>query len=617
MHHPLFHNLTIDERTNLLTRCQTHTFTHHQPILKANETREGLFLIQSGTVEIYLPANNHDEVLEIIKKDQLIGLSHFIHFLSASDSDSLTTNEPSLLQVRAIDDVTALYIPFSVLKERWSDPTVREYLLTQVSARLHDVYQSLAEQVQLGRRLTDSDTTTLRVQDVMKETFIQAASTDTIQSVAKKLSKTNDTAAVITEDNHLQGIITMHDFVNRVVTKGQSLTQPVHTFMTPNPITIERTAYFYEAITTMLLHGIKHLPVTDGKKTVGLVTLTELLQIKSANFLKGTTQITTANHETLPTIKTALYSTLGTMLQQQVPTLHALDVMNTLYDQLIQRCVELAIEEMPASPSSRFCFYLMGSAGRREQFLLTDQDHFLVYEDDSNREYFQKLSEKIVANLELAGYKRCPGDMMASNPQWSGTSEQWYNRIREWVLHATNDRLLLAQNFFSYRLVYGDNKLHEQFKTNIEQSLDRAKIFLYRLSQLERENPISALEQPIRSIFRMQKKTIDLKKHILFPYHHSLQILALMNGITYGTPIEKIDQLYEKNILSNSFQKDLKASIESILDYYVKNRWNQHQKGEKLTSTLDLTQLTTREKEELMLSIRLIKELQSHMLSYY
>lgn len=617
MRHPLFINLTTDEQKNLLTRCQTHTFTHHQPILKANETREGLFLIQSGIVEVYLPANHHDEVLEIIKKDQLIGLSHFIHFLLDSDSDSTTTDEASLLQVRAIDDVTALYIPFSVLKERWSDPTVRDYLLTQVSSRLHDVYQSLAEQVQLGKKLTESDTTTLRVQDVMNETFIQGTTTDTIQSVAKKLSETNDTAAILTEDNTLTGIITMHDFVNRVISNGQSLTQPVHTVMTPSPITIEPTAYFYEAITTMLLHGIKHLPVIDNKQTVGIVTLTKLLQIKSANFLKGTTQISTANKETLPTIKTALYATLGTMLQQQVPTLHALDVMNTLYDQLIQRCVELAIEEMPASQPTRFCFYLMGSAGRREQFLLTDQDHFLVYEDESNKEYFQQLAEKIVANLELAGYKRCPGHMMASNPQWSGTPEQWNNRIREWVLHATNDRLLLAQNFFSYRLIYGDDTLHDQFKTNIEQSLDRAKIFLYRLSQLERENPIPALEQPIRSIFRMQKKTIDLKKHILFPYHHSLQILALMNGITYGTPIEKIDQLNEKKILSNSFQKDLKASIESILDYYVKNRWNQHQKGEKLTSTLDLTKLTTREKEELMLSIRLIKELQSHMLSYY
>jgi len=516
MHHPLFHNLTNDERTSLLTRCQIHTYTHHQPILKANETREGLFLIQSGTVEVYLPAQDHDEVLEIIKKDQLIGLSHFIHFLS--DSDSSTTDEASLLQVRAIDDVTALYIPFSVLKERWSDPTVREYLLTQVSARLHDVYQSLAEQVQLGKKLTETDTSTLRVQDVLSKKFVQAATTDTIQTVAQKLSVTNQTAAIITENNELQGIITMHDFVNRVITNGQNFTQPVHTVMTPNPFTIERTAYFYEAITTMLLHGIKHLPVIDNKQSVGIVTLTELLQIKSANFLKGTTQISTANQETLPTIKTALYSTLDTMLQQQVPTLHTLDVMNTLYDQLIQRCVELAIEEMQASPPSSFCFYLMGSAGRREQFLLTDQDHFLVYEDDRQKEYYQQLSEKIVANLELAGYKRCKGDMMASNPIWRGSLQKWKSRIHEWTLNTTNDRLLLAQNFFSYRHIAGDDTLHQQFQQTILESLDRAKIFLYRLSQLERENPIPILEQPIRSIFRRNKKQLDLKKEVLFPY---------------------------------------------------------------------------------------------------
>lgn len=615
MNHPLFHNLTKEERADLLARCQTRTYTHHQPILKANETREGLFLIETGTVEVYLPAQDHDEVLEIVKENQLIGLSHFTHFLS--DSDSTATDEAALLQVRAIDDVTALYIPFSVLKERWSDPTVREYLLTQVSARLHDVYQSLAEQVQLGKKLTDSDTTTLRVQDVLKDAYVEASNTDTIQSVAKKLSETNHTAALITEDHNLTGIITMHDFVTRVITDGQSPDEPVHTVMTPDPITIECTAYFYEAITTMLLHGIKHLPVTDGMKTVGLVTLTGLLQIKSANFVKGATQISTAAKDTLSTIRTALYSTLATMLQQEVPTLHALDIMNTLYDQLIRRCIELAIEEMPSSPPGRFCFYLMGSAGRREQFLLTDQDHFLVYENNSNKQYFRELSEKIVSILELAGYKRCPGDMMASNPQWRGSLEDWDVRLREWVLHATNDRLLLAQNFFSYRLIHGEEALHERFIRNIEQSLDRAKIFLYRLSVLERENPIPALEQPIRSIFRMQRKTIDLKKHILFPYHHSLQILSLMNGITYGTPLEKIDQLHGKKILSNSFQKDLKASIESILDYYVRNRWSQHLKGEGLTSTLDLTTLTTREKEELMLSMRLIKELQSHMLSYY
>lgn len=90
-----------------------------------------------------------------------------------------------------------------------------------------------------------------------------------------------------------------------------------------------------------------------------------------------------------------------------------------------------------------------------------------------------------------------------------------------------------------------------------------------------------------------------------------------MHAITYGTPLEKIDKLYEKKILSANFQKDLKASVATVLHYYVRNRHTQYQNQQELSSTLNLTALTTREKEELMLSIRLIKELQSHMLSYY
>ncbi|WP_078378650.1 DUF294 nucleotidyltransferase-like domain-containing protein [Sutcliffiella halmapala] len=471
MQHPLFQNLDPLQQIAILQRCEERTFAHHQILFKANEARVGLYLIKSGTVEVYLPsktANQHEEVIEIIKQDQLVGLSPFIDFLTKNHNEA-AMEEPSQLQVRAIDDVTALFIPFEVLKERWSDQTVHDYLL-------------------------------------------QASN-------------------------------------------------------------------------------------------IGM--------FKSINLLNA------APKDSLSKIKTSLYSTLDTMLQQQVPILLILDVMNTLFDRLIKRCVDLAIEEMPSKPPSPFCFYLMGSAGRREQFLLTDQDHFLVYEKGTDHQYFSDLADKIVTNLERVGYKKCTGNMMANNPKWRGSLTEWDTRIKEWALYTTNDRLLLAQNFFSHRLLYGDKVIHERFQKNMQHLLTRAKILHFRLSQLERENTIPTLEQPIRAIFRLQRRTIDMKKEILFPYHHSLQILALMNNIIYGTPIEKIEQLYAKKILTKSFQKDLKASITTILDYYVKNRWSQYKAGEPLTSTLILTNLTTREKEELMLSVRLIKELQNYMLSHF
>ncbi|ART78225.1 hypothetical protein B4U37_20210 [Sutcliffiella horikoshii] len=652
MKHILTKNLTQTEATNLLNQCHTHHYNQDEIILHATDNREGIFLVLSGMAEVYIPSEkSREEVLEIIKPNELIGLSNIHHFLAThfpqnqqTDPktplypDQVSKHQPqlSLIQVRAIDDLEALYIPYTALKERWLEPDVRDYILDQISSRLHDVYHSLAEQINMNSSIDPtSDPTILRVQDIMlpKTTVIQAKPTDTIQSVAENLSQhTKKTAAVILNNNKIQGIVTMHDFVIRVITRGINTQNQVQTIMTEKPITVPRTAYYYEALTTMLLNGIKHLPIiTENNQLAGLVTMTDLLQAKQpTGILQNTEKLKNITKEDLAQVKKELYATLNTMLQQQVPILHTLEVMNTLYDQLIHRCIELSIKDMPTEPPAKFCFYLMGSGARKEQFLLTDQDHFLVYEGnrDTNEQhndhidhiatrYFADLAEKIVANLELAGYKRCKGDMMASNSIWRGTLQQWESRIHEWTLKATNDRLLLAQNFFSYRHIFGDENLHQQFQQTITNSLDRAKIFLYRLSQLERENPIPTLEQPLRSIFRRNKKQLDLKKEVLFPYHHSLQILALMHGITYGTPIEKLDQLYEKKILSENFQKDLKASISTILNYYVRNRYKQHQNGEELTSTLTLTTLSTREKEELMLSIRLIKELQNHMLSYY
>ena len=86
-----------------------------------------------------------------------------------------------------------------------------------------------------------------------------------------------------------------------------------------------------------------------------------------------------------------------------------------------------------------------------------------------------------------------------------------------------------------------------------------------------------------------------------------------MHNIVYGTPTEKLEALYEKKVISENFYKDLRASMEAVLSYYVKKRVDEYSAGKELTTTLELRSLTTREKEEWMLNIRLIKELQNLM----
>lgn len=609
--HFLWDHLSNEEKNKVFLQCTQQTFEHGQIIHPANLVRKGLHLIIAGTAEVYIPGQTatEDEVLEMVKEGEFLGLSQFHAFLSPT-----VDLEPSTLEVRAIDDVETLYIPFSLLDKLIAQPSIREKMLQEVSLRLYDVYQSLALQVKHNRKRAERSTIIQTIGDVMNGTPLILRGDVTIQKAVKELRANRRTAVLVVEQEQLKGIVTEQDFIERVLASGESTERPISSIMTNNLLTITPHHYTYEALTIMIAHGIKHLPVVHNGKVVGIVHLSHVIQKEQLFHVNEL--LSNVKEEQLPKMKHHLYEVLTTLVQQNVPTSTLLQVMNGLYDQLLEQCIKIVEEKLGHAPS-RYVFYCMGSAGRREQFLLTDQDHFLVYEDEEDNEYFASFGEKIVELLESAGYKRCRGNMMASNEQWRGSLHAWQNRLRDWVLHATNDRLLLAQNFFSYRYITGDKQIHDRFVTIVEQGLDRAKIFLYRLSQHEREHPVPTLEQPIRAIFNMHRKEIDIKKQLLFPFHHSLQILSLMHNIVYGTPTEKLEALYEKKVISENFYKDLRASMEAVLSYYVKKRVDEYSAGKELTTTLELRSLTTREKEEWMLNIRLIKELQTYMLSYY
>ncbi|MFC4321940.1 DUF294 nucleotidyltransferase-like domain-containing protein [Litchfieldia salsa] len=609
--HPFFAGIGKERAIELLGDCVQFTYKQREIIFHANKKREGLLLLLSGMAEVYVEAaNGREEVLEVVGQGELIGFSSLADFLGVSEW------KPSeqMVEVRATEQVKALLLPFKMISKRWDDQVVHDYLLTQVTRRLKDVYNSLAEQVKMSRQFGDPDTIVIRVQDLMSSPVVTVSPTTSVRDVAKLMSKNRSSSAIVVEEEQLLGIITERDLVDRVLSAGKPSTIEASEIMTENPITISKLSYYYDALSTLILNGIKHLPVMDGGKVVGIVTLSDLLRKKNENMMKTIQTIETADETTLPKIEAALYEVLQTLIEGNVPTFHLLEIMTRLNDRIVVRCVELGIESMRVPPPCGFCLYQMGSSGRAEQFLLTDQDHFLVYENKQEEPYFAKFTNELVRLLELAGYTRCKGRMMSNFSKWRGDVSTWAERVRSWSIQATNENLLLAQNFFSYRKVYGDSHLHLLFEKGLSEQLVKGKILLYRLTELERENGIPTLEQPIRSLFGLQRKHIDMKKEILFPIHHSLQILALKHGITSGTPVDRINRLVELNALSSSFGSDLKLAIQELLKIYVEQRCYQYKNNQELTSLLDFTHLTTREKEILTLSLKTVRELQQLVL---
>lgn len=603
--HPFFHGVEIGTALSLLKDCEKRNYEKNEIILHKDKEREGLVLILEGIAEVFVTnSDNQEEVLEVVQKGELIGFSSLADFLGVP-----RTSKEEMVEVRAVNRLVSLFIPFEVMASRWEDPLVRDYLLTQIATRLRDVYGSLAEQVKLARNFGESEAFMIRVQDLMTERVVSVYPTTSIMDAAKKMNEERTSSVLVVDRGSLKGIITERDMVARVVAKGVPIEASVQEVMTKNPVTISRFAYYYEAISLILLQGIKHLPVVENGQLLGIVTLSDLFRKKSENVMKAIKQISEAKPSNLANIKQAIYTLLDALLKENIPILKTLEIITKLYDRLVVRIIELAVESV-GKPPSPFAFYQMGSSGRGEQFMLTDQDHFLVYEREESG-YFEALGKKITSLMEAAGYERCKGLMMCSEKAWRGNLSDWEDRLRKWSLQSTNENLLLAQNFFSYRFITGSEELNTRFSRLIVDSLHRSKIFLYRLAQLEREHPIPSLEHPIRSLFRLEKKSIDMKKSLLFPYHHSLQILALAHEIPSGTPIEKMDALFDKGVISEAFLHELKETANQLLTLYVKQRW------EKSSSVINFPSLTSREKNELILGVKTLKELQGLVFGHF
>lgn len=618
-YHPFFQGMDKKSAMELVKQCQVKNYEKMDIIFYANKQQEGLLLLLSGVVEGYVTAgHDHYEVLEVVQKGEMTGFSSLADFIGVSSS-----KPEQMVELRATEASKALLIPFQVITKRWDDPNVRDYLLAQIANRLKDIYTSLAEQVKLSRQFGESTPLVIRVQDVMTTNVITIHPKQTIKEVAKAMSLNRISSILVVEDEKLTGIITERDLVERVISVSLDYDSFVDEIMTKNPVTISRFAYYYDALSLLLLKGVKHLPVVDGGEVVGIVSLSDLMRKKNRNMIRTLQQIDEANEQNLPKMKDGIYEVLETFLQDQVPVLSTLQVITELFDRLVNRCITLAlasISEKFGAPPVAFCIYQMGSSGRGEQFLLTDQDHFLVYdnsESDAVEQYFAQFTIEMVRYLQIAGYAHCKGNMMASADNWRGSISRWENRLREWSIQATNENLLLAQNFFSYRLIYGNENLHQDFEETIAQVLQRSKIFLYRLTQVEKEKQIPTLDQPIRSLFKLERKQIDMKKEILFPYHHSLQILSLVQGNLSGTPIERIDILKSKGVFAEDFAKDLKMAVSQILKLYVKQKFKQYKRSEPTSSILHFTHLTTREKEELILSLKTFRELQGYVFGLF
>jgi len=242
--------------------------------------------------------------------------------------------------------------------------------------------------------------------------------------------------------------------------------------------------------------------------------------------------------------------------------------------------INFAIEEI-GPPPVKFAFMIMGSEGRKEQTLKTDQDNAIIFEDvnkenlESVNAYFLKIGEHVCNMLDKIGYDFCKGDIMAKNPKWCQPVSIWKKYFKEWIYNANSDALLQISIFFDFRFGYGDIGLVNELRENLFDVLGNGKgFFKYMAANTTHFRvPIGFFGNFIVESKGKFKNTFDIKKPMMLVVDFA-RVYALQNKISATNTMERLELLCKKNAISESDYNDISHSYSYMMNLRFINQIN-------------------------------------------
>jgi CBS domain-containing protein len=324
--------------------------------------------------------------------------------------------------------------------------------------------------------------------------------------------------------------------------------------------------YLFDALAAMIRHQVSRLVVVDGDRYVGVLENLDLLSFLSNHSYLITLQIAKAG--SVAELKVAadqINHLIGLLHNGGTKVSLIANLVQALNAQLFERTWRLiAAPDLVANS----CLFVMGSEGRGEQLLKTDQDNGLVLRDGyaapgDLAEVCNRLSEALAG----FGYPECPGGIMVSNTQWRHSANEFGQTVRRWLLMPTPDSLMALAIFLDAHAVCGDASLLEQVRGEVFKLVNDNQALLARFaSAINSFESGSGWWTRIFAIGDPGRDQIDLKKLGTFPLVHGVRALALEARIAETSTVGRIEAL----VAANKLPRDLAGELVDSLQFFMR-----------------------------------------------
>jgi CBS domain-containing protein len=340
------------------------------------------------------------------------------------------------------------------------------------------------------------------------------------------------------------GILSRDDILGRVTLQAVPLETPIAEVMVHpvHSLTHEHTAE--DAALLMSRHAIRHVPITRDGVVIGIVSERDLFAMQRLSLKHVSTAIRAApDVDTLKLVAQDIRRFARSLLSQGVQARQLTALISHLNDVLTERLLELKAAQHGVD-MSRLCWLALGSEGRSEQTIATDQDNALILPDDITPEQREKVlafAQDVNEALDACGYPLCKGGIMAGNPACCLTLQQWRERFAQWIEHGAPQDLLNASIYFDFRHLAGDLTLAQTLRTEISAQVQQVPRFLKQmaLNALTRSAPLNW----VGGIAADEQGQIDLKLQGTAIFVDAARLYGLAQGVAATGTRERLEAI--------------------------------------------------------------------------
>ncbi len=372
--------------------------------------------------------------------------------------------------------------------------------------------------------------------ELLRSAAVSAQPGTTIGAVLETMHRKRlGSMPVVDEAGRVVGILTRYDVLGRIALAQLPLTTPIEAVMTRPVRTLAAADSALDAALLMSQHGIRHVPVTQGERLVGIVSERDLFAIQRLSLKDLGTAIRSARDpDALRKAGADIHDFAGTLLSQGVQARQLTRLISRLNDALAIRLLELVAVSYRLD-LRQACWLSAGSEGREEQTIATDQDNGLLFDSSdavADRPRWLSFAGAVNRALDACGYPLCRGGVMASNPRWCLTAQEWLERFRQWIARGEGEDLLDVSIWLDYRVLAGRAELAAGLRPAIGSLVGQHRRFLPQLAEAALRNrvPLDWLGG-IDARLQSGRELLDIKLHGTMIYVDAARLYALAHGI--------------------------------------------------------------------------------------